>query len=255
MFPVFLIGGGWEPNGFDHTYVPFIRRASARGHCKIAVILAVEDENDRSSMELRYRGAFDACGVPAKDVVVYCGTAAAPIPFEALTAGSPTGIFVGGGPTPLYQTLLCSDTTWLDYLREERIPYAGFSAGAAIAAQHAIVGGWQVRRDHREIAMLDADFGENLTTLEIRDGLGLVPFSVDVHASQWGTITRLMQAVELGLTTEGWALDEDTVLCVEEYQLEVRGLGHVYHIQRQAADTLTIRLYRAGTALQYGPLK
>ena len=253
MFPIFLIGGGWEPDGFVHTYGAFVRRASSRGRCKIALILAAGDEENTSEMEVRYRQVFEACGVPADDVVLMWGTSTVPVQFDALVASRPTGVFVGGGLTPLYQTLLCANLAWLDYLREGHIPYAGFSAGAAIAARHAIVGGWQVHRDDRVIGILDAEFGEELATLEVREGLGLVPFAVDVHASQWGTLTRLMQAVDLGLSPEGWAIDENTMLCIEEERLEVHGLGHAYHVQRQAADALGIRLYRAGAVLPYTP--
>lgn len=246
MFPIFLIGGGWEPDGFDHTYGSFIRKATLHGHCKIALILATEDESDKPEMAFRYRSVFEACGISGENLVLFWGTPLAPLSLEAVIASRPTGIFVGGGLTPLYQSLLCTDLTWLAYLQENHIPYAGFSAGAAIASRQAIVGGWQVHRDNRDIAVLDADFSENLTSLEVRPGLGLVPFTVDVHASQWGTLTRLMQAVDLGLTDAGWAIDENTALCIEGDQLEVRGLGHAYHIQQLEADTLTIRLYRAG---------
>lgn len=37
----------------------------------------------------------------------------------------------------------------------------------------------------------------------MRPGLGLVPFAVDVHASQHGTPTRLMHAIDAGLVQEG----------------------------------------------------
>ena len=96
--------------------------------------------------------------------------------------------------------------------RAGRVPaglhYCGFSAGSAVAARRAIVGGWL--RDGRPI--LDADFGEELGELEVRDGLGLVDFAVDVHAAQWGTLTRLIAAVDAGLVAEGYAIDEGTVL-------------------------------------------
>ncbi len=107
-----------------------------------------------------------------------------------------------------------------------------------------------MQRDDRLIEILDADFGENLTRLEVRAGLGLVPLTIDVHASQWGTLTRLMQTVELNLVGEGWAVDENTMLWIEDSQLEIRGLGHAYRVQHQTADTLAIQMYRAGARLQ-----
>lgn len=254
MFPVFLIGGGWESESFAHTYGSFIRSASVDGHCKIALILAAEEKDNQVEIATRYCQVFEACGVSVENIVLLWGSAALPVQFEALIASEPTGVFVGGGCTPLYQTLLCANTSWVDYLREKHIPYAGFSAGAAIAARQAIVGGWQIHREQRAIGILDADFGESLTTLEVRAGLGLVPFAVDVHASQWGTLTRLMQVVEMELTEDGWTVDENTLLSFEDGRIEIRGLGYAYHVHRQAADTLTVKLYRAGAVLQIGTL-
>ena len=81
---------------------------------------------------------------------------------------------------------------------------AGSRPGAAIAGRWAIVGGW--RRGDREICAEEA--GEDLEQLTVLDGLGLVPFAVDVHATQWGTLTRLAHAVRGRLAPEGWAVDE-----------------------------------------------
>ena len=58
-------------------------------------------------------------------------------------------------------------------------------------------------------------------------GLGLVPFGVDVHAAQWGTLGRLIHAVEAGLVAEGWALDEGALLAGGE----VHGPGAAWHVR------------------------
>ena len=75
----------------------------------------------------------------------------------------------------------------------------------------------------REVCAEEA--GEDLDELAVRDGLGLVPFAVDVHVTQWGTLTRLVHAVGAGLVDEGWAIDEGTVLVVEDGSIRVEGLG------------------------------
>ena len=106
------------------------------------------------------------------------------------------------------------------------LPFAGFSAGAAVAAARAIVGGW--RLGDREVCAEEA--GEDLDELAVRDGLGLVPFAVDVHATQWGTLTRLVHAVGAGLVDEGWAIDEGTVLVVDDGAVRVEGLGSAYRV-------------------------
>ena len=130
------------------------------------------------------------------------------------------GVFVGGGSTPGYQEALAGWRAPAD------LPFAGFSAGAAVAAARAIVGGW--RLDGREVCAEEA--GEDLDELAVRDGLGLVPFAVDVHATQWGTLTRLVHAVGAGLVDEGWAIDEGTVLVVDDGSVRAEGLGSAYRV-------------------------
>src|SRR4029077_1766624 len=99
----------------------------------------------------------------------------------------------------------------------------------AVAAARAIVGGW--RLGGRAICAEEA--GEDLDELAVRDGLGLVGFAVDVHATQWGTLTRLVHAVGARLVSEGWAIDEGTVLVVEDAPVRVEGLGSAYRVTTQ----------------------
>jgi cyanophycinase len=95
-----------------------------------------------------------------------------------------------------------------------------------VAAARAIVGGWRLAG--RDVCAEEA--GEDLDELAVRDGLGLVPFAVDVHATQWGTLTRLVHAVGAGLVAEGWAIDEGTALVVDGDAVRVEGLGSAYGV-------------------------
>ena len=79
----------------------------------------------------------------------------------------------------------------------------------------------------------------------VRPGLGLVPFTVDVHASQMGTLTRLIHAVELGLVPEGWAIDENTMLVVNGRSHQIVGQGHGYHVQRIGDSGVTVSIHVA----------
>ena len=63
-------------------------------------------------------------------------------------------------------------------------PYLGFSAGAMIAPERAIIGGYRVRG----VEVCPEEASEGLGEVELREGLGLVPFAVDVHAAQAGTL-------------------------------------------------------------------
>jgi cyanophycinase len=133
------------------------------------------------------------------------------------------GVYVAGGWTPGYQEVLCG-TDFAAALGD--VPYAGFSAGAAVAATSALVGGWRLRG----VPVADEDAGEDLDELEVRPGLGLVPFAVDVHATQWGTLTRLAHAVAGGLVAGGVAVDEHTCVEVRGSELTVHGLGSAYRV-------------------------
>ena len=103
-----------------------------------------------------------------------------------------------------------------------------------MASARAIVGGWRLG----EQAVCAEEAGEDLDQLEVRDGLGLVPFAVDVHATQWGTLTRLVHAVVRGLVPEGWAIDEGTVLIVDDGRMRVEGLGGAYRAAQQDGEVV-----------------
>jgi cyanophycinase len=162
----------------------------------------------------------------------------------------PSGVFVCGGATPFYHQALCADPSWVAYLHETHIPYGGTSAGAAIAAQQAIVGGWQARRGGTARAMLFQGASEGLEQLTVAPGLGLAPFAVDVHASQWGTLLRLIHAVELGAVATGWALDEDTLLEIADRSLRLHGRGHAYYVKKIGDGETTVAVHTAPLELE-----
>ena len=207
-----------------------------------------ENPAEKAQVEQNYRAVFEACGVNESELVVFWGTPHEEVDFIRLVSEKPTGIFVGGGSTPRYHNMLCKDLSWLDYVIENQIPYAGFSAGATIAAEHAVLGGWKVSLNGREFEIMDEELSEGLDALEVKPGLGLVPFSVEAHASQWGTVTRLMHAVDLEMIDEGWAIDENTSLQIENGLIEVKGLGQAYHLQRQSDDTISTKIFHAEMA-------
>jgi len=201
MAAVFLIGGGRDDAQVRASHSPFV---VACGGGPI-VAFALEDP-ERWEGALRLAGATDVrCLLEPPSAVDLAGAA---------------GVFVGGGSTPGYQEALDG------WRAPAELAFAGFSAGAAVAAARAIVGGW--RLGGRDVCAEEA--GEDLDELTVRDGLGLVPFSVDVHATQWGTLTRLVHAVGAGLVDEGWAIDEGTVLVVDDGAVRVEGLGSAYRV-------------------------
>jgi cyanophycinase len=223
VLPLYLHGGGAHPEAIQATFGLFA--AAVRG--RIALV-AVGDDSE--SYFPHYRALFEYVdGVELVGIFLKSGET---LTSAQLSAPNPAGVFVGGGETPLYYDALCRDRAWLDYLHERKLPFGGTSAGAMIAAERAIVGGWHIEHKGQGKQILYEGAGDNLDLLDVRQGLGLVSFSVDVHASQWGTLTRLVHAVHSGKTDSGWAIDEDTMLVVNGNTTSVVGRGQAYHVQR-----------------------
>jgi cyanophycinase len=204
---VFLIGGGRDPDGIVASHAPFVE-ACMDG--PIACLVLEPDDVPRFHDQLRHAGAKEVRATADLQPSVLDG------------AG---GIYVGGGWTPGYADALAG---WATAIRASGVPYAGYSAGAAVAARCALVGGWRI--DGRAVCAEEA--GEDLEEVCVRPGLGLVDFAVDVHASQWGTVTRLLQAVACGLVSEGVAVDEGTALEIDGDRWTVHGSGAVYRVSR-----------------------
>ena len=228
MRPVFLIGGGRDADGVAASHRPFVE---AVGAGPIACLVA--DEGDGVDAE-RWTCGLRSAGAGAVRVVAL--SAGRPVGPEDVAGAA--GVYVAGGLTPLYQELLVG-APWLP----ADVPYAGFSAGAAVAAEQAIVGGWRI--GEREVCSEDA--GEDLDQVEPRAGLGLVPFAIDVHATQWGTLTRLVQAVAAGLVREGWAIDEHTCLARGDGALSVHGLGCAHRVTALGPGETAVRVVPAGS--------
>lgn len=221
----FLIGGGWNEDAFPLTYGRFV--ASIREERRIACVLLNGD--DRDAYFERSVAAFSSVG--AADV--YPVFVSRDRPLRAADLEGSGGVFVGGGLTPSYHDAIVPDAAgWLPWLLNQGIPYGGFSAGAMIAPLQGIIGGWKVRHGATDLEICAEDVSEDEEYLDIRPGLGLVPFAVDVHASQYGTPTRLLHAVRSGAVAEGWAIDEDTMLEISPGRIPVSGLGSAYHVRR-----------------------
>ncbi|MGV9760131.1 Type 1 glutamine amidotransferase-like domain-containing protein [Streptomyces tricolor] len=235
---VFLIGGGWDR---AEVYEPFLREL--RGERRVGCL--VLDEGDGAAQFERYATALRKAG-PACDPVPLLVPLGGRFEPEAALEGI-DGLLVCGGLTPAYQEALAGCRERLPGLLAARgVPYAGFSAGAAVAARRAVVGGWLVDG----VPVCPDETGEDLDEVEVRAGLGLVPFAVDVHAAQWGTLPRLVSAVARGEVPYGVAVDENTLLTVEDGGARVSGAGRV-HLVRPAADgDVLVRAYSAGEGFE-----
>lgn len=232
MVPVYLIGGGWNEKTFSNTYGRFLKAATKNNERKIAIIVA-EENNDSHEQFTRFFRAFESIGLSEAEAVSLIVSKKNLLTKEKIEKVRPTGVFVCGGLTPAYYDSVCIDKNWLEYLFENNIPYCGFSAGSSIASEKAIIGGWQRKIDNRIVQIADENAGEDIDLLDVRDGLGLVNFAVDVHASQWGTLSRLVHAVDAESADEGWAIDENTLLEIIDGKVKIFGAGNAYRAKRQ----------------------
>ncbi len=243
---VFLVGGGRDERAHAATYGPFASAAGRSGRARVACVL-----HDIPERELAYGfwvAALGRAGVDDSFPVFVSQDR----PLRLADLNGATGVLVGGGLTPAYHDAIASTSgEWLPWLHDNAVPYLGFSAGAMIAPERGIIGGWKLRRETQDLVICSEDVSEDEEYLDIRDGLGLVPFAVDVHASQYGTPTRLMHAVRAGVVAEGWAVDEDTMLEVAGDVVRVHGLGSAYHV-RPGTDALEVSILGGGETRSRG---
>jgi cyanophycinase len=91
----------------------------------------------------------------------------------------------------------------------------------------------------REIEVCAEECGEDLDAVTVLPGLGIVPFTVDVHAAQWGTLYRLVHGLAVADAAEGWAIDEHTTLEVDGAKVTVHGRGSATRLR---GSELTVHL-------------
>ena len=115
-------------------------------------------------------------------------------------------MFLCGGATPFYYEALCSELTWLEYIRGRSLPLAGTSAGATLLARYALVGGWQAERGSTLRPMLFQGASEGLDALAVGPGLGLVEGAGEItrlpYTGPRRTHLRLRRARRLALPGE-----------------------------------------------------
>ena len=168
---VHLRGGGRDVarcGALLQTFVAEAREHAAGREPVIAVLLVLEAD-DESSVA-RFRAVVEAAG--ATDVRVAAIVEGETFTPEAIEADA---IFVGGGLTPAYHEAFEPIRDAVRSRVEGGMPYAGFSAGAAIAPERALVGGYLLRG----VEVASEDAGAELDELVGRDGPGLGTFSVD----------------------------------------------------------------------------
>lgn len=245
---IHLIGGGWDPAYAGALYGAFLQEAAAvAGRAgrpgKPVIACVVYDEGDGRAQFGRWEQVLTSLAF-CEPVPVLVD---AETPLDVSALGNADALLVCGGLTPGYAAMLASAAIGvLDWLLLGDRPYAGFSAGSAIAPSTALVGGWL----SGGVPICPDDAAEDLDELTLRPGLGVVPFFVDVHCTQWGTLPRLITAVRDHPRAVGVGIDENTVLTVGPAGAVVRGRGQVWLVRNDGHD-VTIGGYRDGESVPF----
>jgi cyanophycinase len=228
-----LIGGGWDAEAAHSVYGGFLAEAGSSP----VIACVVLDEGDGQQQFARWSSALTA--------VADCQPAPVLVPeggrFDMSALGDADGLLICGGLTPGYAEALAPVAAEVQAWLAAGRPYAGFSAGAAIAAERAIVGGWR----SGSVPVCPPECAEDLDQVTVVDGLGLLPLAVDVHAAQWGTLPRLLSAIDDRGLAAGVALDENTAIVVDGRIATVHGLGAA-HLARRDGKGVLVRTLRAG---------
>jgi cyanophycinase len=229
---IILVGGGPDTVTTPVVFDRFVRELRSRAPGRVPRVAVVLFDHEGSSEYFlpAYRGPLEsriACEV--LPVLLRLNKHADPAAFDGVD-----GIVVGGGPTPGYLEGLLPSAAAIRRAVSDGVPYMGFSAGAMVAPARAIVGGYRISG----VEVCAEECSEGLDELEIRDGIGLVPIAVDVHAAQAGTLSRAVGAVAKGLVDRAVAVDENTALVLRHADLEaleVIGQGNCWTIRGSGA--------------------
>lgn len=243
--PVHLVGGGWDPAAAPAVYGPFLADATtiARGVPAIACVILDEGDGDERYDQWAQTLTSAAECRPRSILVPLGGT------LDPVRLGDADALLVGGGLTPGYADALVPVADALRrWLADGPRPYLGFSAGAAIAATRAVVGGWR----SGGVPVCPEDTGEDLDEITVVPGLGLTGWSVDVHCAQWGTLPRLIETVRTEAAAgKGLGIDENTVVSFDaDGRLTVSGLGRGWMVHRGGSrSSATVGPLPAGTRI------
>ena len=220
---IHLLGGGWADEETDWTG-RFVDDARQRveGTPTIKCVLWAPTEDEGSQWHDAYRRDLTIFGCEVDIVQLSAGRE-----LSAADLAGADGIFVGGGHTPGYHAAVMPAADTLRGLVASGVPYAGFSAGAMIAGDRALLGGWQIGG----VPVTREANDEGLVEVTLDAGLGLVDLVIDVHAAQEGTVSRAVAIVDAGLADSAVAIDELTSLVVSAGGLQVAGIGNVWTVR------------------------
>ncbi|SEN83952.1 MULTISPECIES: Type 1 glutamine amidotransferase-like domain-containing protein [Cryobacterium] len=227
---VHLVGGGGDPAHDAEVFGMFRAEVTAQAFTadRDEPIVAVITVGPGSAHAEELAASLGATAQTRRTMLAPGDTA------DLTALGAVDGIIIGGGVTPDYLAALLPIAGEIRRQVSAGVPYLGFSAGAMIAAERALIGGWRIGG----VEVAPEDVAEGLDEITLAQGLGLLDVTVDVHAAQSGSLSRLIAATEAGLVDGGLAIDENTVLVIGEGALRVLGAGSVWKVSQADGGVL-----------------
>lgn len=204
---VVLVGGGPDTVTDPSVVAPFVawlRRADRRP--RVAYVIFDVDGSADAYLP-QYVELLSYAEHEVVPILAGPGRLIEPEAFMTIDA-----VVVAGGPTPGYYASLRPAFDAIGRLVRDGGAYLGFSAGAMIAPQQAILGG---SRWHG-VDVCPEEWSEGLDELEIAEGIGLFPHPVEVHVAQAGTLGNLVALAQDGVASTLLGIDENTSVLVEE---------------------------------------
>ncbi len=240
---IFLAGAGPDAAAFPELFDRFAgevrQRTVHQRPARVAIVVHDRGGNPEGLLPAYTEPLLARLPLETVPVLLHAGAPADPSVFDGVD-----GVVVGGGLTPAYWEGLAGSAAAISRAAAAGTPYLGFSAGAMIAPGRALLGGYL----SKGIEVCGEECSEGLAELEIRAGLGLAGFAVDVHAAQAGTLSRAVGAVAAGLADRAVAVDENTALVLSaagDGSFEVLGRGNCWDIRGSGAGC-TVTVLNAG---------
>lgn len=231
-----LVGGGPETTRRRDCLQPFVEACLQRDVSGVGLLLA-GDADSAEAFAPEYTTLLPKLADRISVVPLEEGTQSIN-QFDALV--------VGGGPTPAYHSALRPVFAEIRGMVDSGCPYLGFSAGAMIAGDQAVLGGYRTG----EADVCPADWSEGLDEITLDAGIGIVPGAIEVHAAQAGTLGRPIQIVLRQQARVAVALDEDTALYWSaDRTTEVLGAGHAWWIYANELRQAVVHPVSAGQSV------
>ena len=239
---IHLSGGGWPSEDDAVIYREFLNDVASYAQSagridglRVAIVLVRDGDGPERGSEVQSL-LSSITKVDPVVIIAAEGSPIAPTSFADID-----GVLVFDGLAPAYRESLEPSFLELRRLVAAGMPYLGLGAGAVLAGDTAIVGGWKIG----SVPVSPYEAAQEIEQVTIAEGLGLVDLGIDIQAAQQGTLSRTIAACEAGMVDGAVAIDAHTSLIIRGGALAVVGRGSVWRISN---DNGTVRVASLGAS-------